>query len=129
MHPMSRLGNGDRPSRRMRRKVLQLTLVAACLMPLPAAADDETAAFDAVTGPIAALNAGLLADDGDLWKAIDIMLDASISQVAVQRSQFYAVLADGGVAKLIASLRGKTTDLSAGALGAPGGDGASGTPR
>jgi hypothetical protein len=24
MHPMSRLGNGDRPPRRMRRKVLQL---------------------------------------------------------------------------------------------------------
>jgi hypothetical protein len=59
MHPMSRLGNGDRPPRRMRRKLLQLPLVAACLTRLPVAAADESAPFDALTGPIAAPNAGL----------------------------------------------------------------------
>lgn len=241
MRLMARLRNGDRPSRRTSRlAVLQLTLVAACLMPLPVCAADTTAASDAVTGPIAELNAGLLAqmkagravpfatryaqlapviervfdlpsilracvglrwaelaqDDqtqlldafrsytvssyvanfdnyggqrfvilpdklsvgeqvvvatqivplsgtparidyvlrpeagggGVIWKAIDIMLDGYISQVAVRRSEFYGLLRDGGVAKLIATLHRKTADLSGGALIPPAGNAASGTP-
>ncbi|MGO8920410.1 MAG: ABC transporter substrate-binding protein [Stellaceae bacterium] len=219
--------------------MLQLTLVAACLMPLPVAALGTTAASDAVTDPIAQLNAGLLAqtkvgraapfaaryaqlapliervfdlpvilrvsvglrwaklaqddqtrlldafrsytvcsyvanfdnyvgqrfvilpekrsigekvvvatqivplsgtptridyvlhpDEGEggvLWKAIDILLDGSISQVAVQRSEFQGLLGDGDVAKLIAALDRKTTDLSGGALSPPARNAARGT--
>jgi phospholipid transport system substrate-binding protein len=237
MRLMGRLGNGDRPSRRMsRRAVLQLTLVAACLMPLPVGAADTTGASNAVTE----LNAGLLAqmkagravpfatryaqlapliervfdlpailrasvglrwaklaqDDrtqlldvfrsytvssyvanfdhdggqrfvtlpdklsvgeqvvvttqivplsgaparidyvlrpekgegGVLWKVIDIMLDGSISQAAVQRSEFYGLLRNGGVANLIATLRRKTAELAGGTLSWPAGNAASGTP-
>jgi phospholipid transport system substrate-binding protein len=222
-----------------RRRVLQAILAAACLMPLPAAAADTAAAPDAVTGPVAELNAALLAlmkaghavpfatryvqlapvidrvfdlpailkasvglrwatlaqDDqarlldafrsytvssyvanfdgyggqrfvilpnrqsvgekmvvatqivpvsrtparidyvlhpdqgGGPWKIVDIMLDGSISQVAVQRSEFYGLLGDGGVAKLIATLQRKTADLSAGAATSPAGNVATGTPR
>lgn len=240
---MARLGDGDAPSRRIRRReVLQLGLVAACLMPLPVAAEGTTAASDAATIPIAELDAGLLAqmkagraasfetrygqlapviervfdlpfilrasvglrwqelaqDDqsrllnafrsytvssyvanfdkyvgqrfvilpeqqrsvgekvvvatqivpvtgtptridyvlrpveaegGVLWKAIDVMLDGSISQVAVQRSEFFGLLGNGGVEKLIASLQRKTADLSGGALGPPAGNAGSGTSR
>jgi phospholipid transport system substrate-binding protein len=53
------------------------------------------------------------------WKAVDIMLDGSISQVAVQRSEFYGLLGDGGVAKLITTLYEKVADLSGGALKPP----------
>jgi phospholipid transport system substrate-binding protein len=242
MRFVARLGNGDCSSRRMcRRGVLQLTLAAACLIPLPVAAADTTAASDAVTRPIAALNAGLLTqmkagravpfatryaelgpliervfdlpfilrasvgprwtaltqddqtqlldafrsytvssyvanfasyggqrfailpdkrsvgekvvvstqivplsgtptridyvlrpeeDEGSvLWKAVDILLDGSISQVAVQRSEFYSLLAKGGATKLIATLNRKAADLSGGALSPPGGNSGSEHPR
>jgi hypothetical protein len=56
------------------------------------------------------------------------MLDGSISQVAVQRSEFYGLLRNGGVANLIATLRRKTADLSGGELSRPAGNAASGTP-
>ena len=231
MHPVATRANNDRsPPRMDRRRVLRLILVAACLIP---AAADAAAEADALTGPIAALNAGLLAamqdgravpfitryahlgpviervfdlrvilrasvgllwaglaqkdqtqlldafraytvstyvanfdsydgqhfvilpdrrsvgdevvvatqivpssgtparmdyvlrpeqgDGGVLWKVIDIMLDGSISQVALQRSQFHGFLGDGGVANLIAVLRRKAADLSAGALSPPAG--------
>src|ERR1700720_4202528 len=56
MRFMARLGNGDCSSRRMcRREVSQLALAAACLMPLPLAAADTTAASHAVTGPTVGL--------------------------------------------------------------------------
>lgn len=50
----------------------------------------------------------------DGWRAIDVLLDGSISRVAVQRSDFRALLAKGGAAMLIASLRDKTAALEAG---------------
>jgi phospholipid transport system substrate-binding protein len=241
MRLMARLGNGNLPSRRIgRRELLQLTLVAACLLPRAVAAADTTAMSDAATGPVAELDAGLLAQmkagralpfatryaqlapliervfdlpfilrvsvgprwtnlpqddqaqlldafrsytvssyvanfdkydgqrfvilpdkrsigekvvvateivppsgtptridyvlrpeegDGDvLWKAIDVLLDGSISQVAVQRSEFQGLLGDGDVAKLIASLRRKSADLSGAAPNPPAGNSASGTP-
>jgi phospholipid transport system substrate-binding protein len=67
-------------------------------------------------------------EGGVLWKAIDIMLDGSISQVAVQRSEFYGLLRNGGVANLIATLRRKTAELSGGTLSRPAGNAASGPP-
>jgi phospholipid transport system substrate-binding protein len=50
---------------------------------------------------------------GGKWKAVDVLLDGSISRVAVQRSDFRALV--GGDAKaLIASLRAKTAGLESG---------------
>jgi phospholipid transport system substrate-binding protein len=49
------------------------------------------------------------------WKAVDILLNGSISRVAVQRSDFRAQLASGDPGPLIAMLRDKVTALAAGA--------------
>ena len=51
---------------------------------------------------------------GDGWKIIDVLLDGSISQVAVQRSDFCSLLGSGDAAPLIASLRAKVSKLAAG---------------
>lgn len=48
------------------------------------------------------------------WKAVDILVDGSISRVAVQRSDFRQILTKGEAA-LLELLRGKTADLAAGA--------------
>ena len=50
------------------------------------------------------------------WRAVDVLLDGSISRVAVQRSDFRALVA-GGAAPLIARLRAKAAALEAGAKG------------
>jgi phospholipid transport system substrate-binding protein len=48
------------------------------------------------------------------WKAVDVLLDGSISRVAVQRSDFRALLGGGDAGPLIASLRRKTAALESG---------------
>lgn len=48
------------------------------------------------------------------WKAVDVLADGSISRVAVQRSDFSAVLNRGGVSALTASLQQKTEALERG---------------
>ena len=48
------------------------------------------------------------------WRAVDILLDGSISRVAVTRSDFRSLLAQGGAGHLIESLRGKVAGLEAG---------------
>ncbi|HEX5328311.1 MAG TPA: ABC transporter substrate-binding protein, partial [Acetobacteraceae bacterium] len=48
------------------------------------------------------------------WKAIDVLLDGSISRVAVQRSDFRSLLNRGGAPALEASLQQKTQTLSRG---------------
>jgi phospholipid transport system substrate-binding protein len=53
--------------------------------------------------------------DGD-WRAVDVLADGTISRVAVQRSDFRALLAQGGARALIASLQKKLADLSGGSL-------------
>jgi phospholipid transport system substrate-binding protein len=50
----------------------------------------------------------------DGWKAIDVLADGSISRVAVQRSDFSALLSQGGVPALQASLQEKTAALARG---------------
>ena len=50
------------------------------------------------------------------WKAVDIYLNATISQVAVQRSDFRSLLSAGDAGPLIASLKRKIADLSGGTL-------------
>jgi phospholipid transport system substrate-binding protein len=47
---------------------------------------------------------------------VDVLLNGSISRVAVQRSDFRSLLASGSATPLIASLRQKVTDLSGGAM-------------
>lgn len=54
--------------------------------------------------------------DGSDWKAVDVLADGSISRVAVQRSDFRRLVAQGGAPALIESLNRKTADLSGGAL-------------
>ena len=58
----------------------------------------------------------LMHDNNGTWRAVDILLDGSISRVAVQRSDFRKILAHGDAGALIASLQRKITDLSGGAL-------------
>jgi phospholipid transport system substrate-binding protein len=50
------------------------------------------------------------------WKIVDVLLDGTISRVAVQRSDFRSMFAEGGAPALIASLERKVVDLSGGAL-------------
>jgi phospholipid transport system substrate-binding protein len=50
------------------------------------------------------------------WQVVDVLMDGAISRVAVQRSDFRAMLAKGGAPALIDSLRKKTVDLSGGTL-------------
>ncbi|MBB3173853.1 phospholipid transport system substrate-binding protein [Endobacter medicaginis] len=46
------------------------------------------------------------------WQATDVLLDGTISQVAVQRSDFTAQFAQGGAPALIAGLKKKVAALS-----------------
>jgi len=59
----------------------------------------------------------LMRQEGPAWRVADVLLDGTISRVAVQRSDFRSLLGDGGnVADLIASLQHKVADLSRGTL-------------
>jgi phospholipid transport system substrate-binding protein len=58
----------------------------------------------------------VMRDGGGTWQAVDVLLEGSISRVAVQRSDFRKILANGDTDALIASLRRKIADLSDGAL-------------
>jgi phospholipid transport system substrate-binding protein len=58
----------------------------------------------------------VMRDDNGTWRAVDVLLEGSISRVAVQRSDFRKILANGDADALIASLRRKIADLSDGAL-------------
>jgi phospholipid transport system substrate-binding protein len=58
----------------------------------------------------------VMRDQGGAWKAVDVLMDGSISRVAVQRSDFRGLLGQGGASELIASLQRKVADLSGGSL-------------
>jgi phospholipid transport system substrate-binding protein len=58
----------------------------------------------------------VMRSDNGAWRAVDVLLEGSISRVAVQRSDFRKILASGDADALIASLRRKVADLSDGAL-------------
>lgn len=51
---------------------------------------------------------------GNGWKIVDVLLDGTISRVAVQRSDFRSLLGSGSAENLIASLRSKTASLESG---------------
>lgn len=50
------------------------------------------------------------------WRAVDVLLNGSISRVAVQRSDFRSLLSSGVAGPLIQSLQRKIADLSGGTL-------------
>jgi phospholipid transport system substrate-binding protein len=50
------------------------------------------------------------------WRIVDVLLDGTISRVAVQRSDFRSLLRSGEPTPLIDSLRRKVADLSGGAI-------------
>jgi len=50
------------------------------------------------------------------WRAVDVYLNSTISQVAVQRSDFRSLLSTGDAGPLIASLQRKIATLSGGTL-------------
>jgi phospholipid transport system substrate-binding protein len=52
----------------------------------------------------------------DGWRAVDVLLEGSISRVAVQRSDFRSYLASNSPEPLIESLRQKVASLSGGSL-------------
>ncbi len=55
--------------------------------------------------------------EADAWKAVDVLLDGTISRVAVQRSDFRGLLRDGpDASSLIVSLQQKVADLSRGTM-------------
>jgi phospholipid transport system substrate-binding protein len=58
----------------------------------------------------------VMREENGSWRAVDVLLDGSISRVAVQRSDFRKLLAGGDADALINSLRRKINDLSDGAL-------------
>ena len=58
----------------------------------------------------------VMRDENGTWRAVDVLLEGSISRVAVQRSDFRKILASGDADALVASLRRKIADLSDGAL-------------
>lgn len=58
----------------------------------------------------------VMGQSGSGWKIQDILLDGTISRVAVQRSDFASLLSDGDASRLIASLEQKVSTLSSGAI-------------
>lgn len=56
------------------------------------------------------------ATDG-VWQIVDVLLNGSISRVAVQRSDFRALIGSGDPTALIATLRSKVAALAAGEAG------------
>ena len=50
------------------------------------------------------------------WKVVDVLLDGTISRVAVQRSDFASLVSSGDASPLITSLRSKVSTLSHGSM-------------
>lgn len=50
------------------------------------------------------------------WRAVDVLLNGSISRVAVQRSDFRSLIATGDASRLIENLQRKVAELSGGQL-------------
>ncbi len=67
----------------------------------------------ATNGDITKLDYVLRQIDG-AWRIVDILLDGTISRVAVTRSDFRSLLAPGDASKLIASLHDKVVALTDG---------------
>ncbi len=68
------------------------------------------------TGDHARVDYVMRPGDSGGWQAIDVLVSGTISQTAVQRSDFRAVLEAGGAPKLIESLTAKVHDQSGGTI-------------
>jgi len=68
-----------------------------------------------VNGPATELDY-VMTDTASGWRVVDVLVDGSISRVAVQRSDFRVLLTSGGGAALLTNLERKTSDLSGGTL-------------
>jgi len=55
----------------------------------------------------------VLRGSGDDWRIIDVLLESKFSELARQRSEFAAVLRDGGAPDLAATLERKIAELAA----------------
>ena len=51
---------------------------------------------------------------GEQWRVVDIYLDGAVSQLAMRRGEFAAVLGNGGVEHLITHMQTQTSKLAAG---------------
>ena len=58
----------------------------------------------------------VMRQNGSAWQAVDVLQDGTISQAAVQRSDFRSLLASGNATALIDSLQKKVDTLSGGAI-------------
>lgn len=54
----------------------------------------------------------LMRQDGDGWRVTDVLLDGTISQLAVRRSEFQSVLKQSGAAGLVQLLDSRTQAMS-----------------
>ncbi|MFO1129395.1 MAG: ABC transporter substrate-binding protein [Rhodospirillales bacterium] len=61
--------------------------------------------------PTVAVTYVLAQSDGQ-WRIVDVLLDRSISELAVRRSEYATILRDGGVDRLIAVLTEKADNLA-----------------
>ena len=50
------------------------------------------------------------------WKVVDVLVDGTVSRVAVQRSDFSSLVTEGNATQLIATLRQKVSTLSGGTV-------------
>jgi phospholipid transport system substrate-binding protein len=58
----------------------------------------------------------VLRQEAARWKVVDILLEGTISRVAVQRSDFSSLVSEGNASQLIATLKRKVGNLSNGAI-------------
>jgi phospholipid transport system substrate-binding protein len=58
----------------------------------------------------------VMRNKGGEWKIVDVLLDGTISRVAVQRSDFRSEISSGGGQGLLTSLKRKVAQLSGGAM-------------
>lgn len=56
----------------------------------------------------------VMRESGGAWKAVDVLVDGTISRVATQRSDFRSLVSGGDPQKLLATLRDKADKLAAG---------------
>jgi phospholipid transport system substrate-binding protein len=60
----------------------------------------------------------VMRDEDAGWKVVDVLLDGTISRVAVQRSDFASLVTAGSATPLISSLKSKVSLLSNGSMSA-----------
>lgn len=58
----------------------------------------------------------VMRDESNGWKVVDVLLDGTISRVAVQRSDFSSLVSNGDASRLIATLKSKVSTLSDGTI-------------